>query len=56
MCKSVPVYATARAFIAMAIQMETGIDEYLRKRSMPVEGSIPQVGPRAELGEAPLIS
>jgi len=27
----------------MAIQMETGIDEYLRKRLMPVEGSIPNL-------------
>ena len=27
----------------MAIQMETGIDEYLRKRLMPVEGSIPHL-------------
>jgi hypothetical protein len=32
----------------MAIQMEPGIDEYLRKRLMPVEGSIPHL-PRTDM-------
>src|SRR6266581_6784229 len=34
--------ARAREFV-MAIQMEPGIDEYLRKRLMPVEGAIPHL-------------
>ena len=32
-----------RIYKNMAIEMETGIDEYLRKRLMPVEGSIPHL-------------